>query len=52
VQTLVDEALPPGPHEVSWHGRRESGEAVASGIYFVTMQAEGIRQTRRVTLLK
>lgn len=52
VQTLVDGTLPPGRHEVSWRGRNENGESVASGIYFVTMEAEGFRQTLKITLLK
>lgn len=52
VRTLVDDMLPPGQHEASWGGRNESGEAVASGVYFITMEAEGVRQTMKVTLLK
>jgi hypothetical protein len=52
VRRLVDDTLPPGPHEVSWHGRGEKGDVVASGIYFVTMEAEGFRQAKKITLMK
>lgn len=52
VQTLLDETLPPGQHEVSWRGRSQDGNAVASGIYFVVMEAEGIHKVKKITLLK
>jgi len=52
VKTLVDGALSAGRHKVSWRGRAETGEAAASGIYFVSMEAETFRQTRKITLLK
>jgi hypothetical protein len=50
VRTLVDEALPAGSHTASWRGRSESGQEVASGVYFVLMEAENTRQTKKITL--
>jgi hypothetical protein len=52
VKTLVDELLAAGRHEVPWRGRSDSGEALASGIYFVTMEAGSFHQTRKTMLLK
>lgn len=52
VKTLVDGAIAPGLHETTWRGRAESGEAAPSGIYFVTMEAESYRQTRKITRVK
>ena len=52
IQQLVDGVLPPGRHGVWWRGRNEGGEGVASGTYFVTMEAQGTRVTKKITLLK
>lgn len=35
-----------------WDGRNESGEFVASGVYFVELKTEKYRQVRRIVLLK
>lgn len=52
VSTLVDRALPPGPHTVLWRGQSESGQRVSSGIYLLVLEAEDARQTRKITLLR
>jgi hypothetical protein len=52
VQALVNDTVLPGTHDVWWRGRRASGEAVPSGIYYVTMEAENIRQTMKIMLLR
>ena len=33
VRTLLDGALPAGPHRAAWDGRDDAGRAVASGLY-------------------
>jgi len=50
VRTLVDEVLAAGRHEVAWSGRDDTGSAVASGVYFYRLQAEGQTAIRRLTL--
>ena len=35
-----------------WDGRNTSGEVVASGIYFYTLQAGGVKATRQMVILK
>jgi hypothetical protein len=47
IETLTDGALPAGEHEVVWNavGR-------PSGLYFYSIEAPGLNQTRRMTLIK
>jgi hypothetical protein len=48
VARLVDGVLPPGRHQVTWTGRDASGRPVASGIYFVRMQAGDFGAVRKL----
>jgi hypothetical protein len=51
VRTLVDDLLPPGPHQVRWDGRASGGKKVASGIYFAQLSVgEEVRTSRLVVL--
>lgn len=52
VRILVDEAFGAGAHQREWNGTDDTGAKVPSGVYFVTMQTEGYRETQRVALLK
>jgi hypothetical protein len=52
VKTLVDESVQAGYHSLVWNGRNEAGGAVASGIYFVQLQAGAYHQTRKLALIK
>jgi hypothetical protein len=52
VRTLDDSLREPGPHEVRWNGRNGDGDAVASGVYFVRLEAAGHSKTRKVVLLR
>lgn len=52
VRTLARGALDAGPHETRWDGRNNSGKEVASGIYFMRLEAPGLRQVRQVTLIR
>ena len=52
VRTLVDEPVKAGYHSLIWDGRNETGQAVASGIYFVQLQAGSYHQTRKLALIK
>jgi len=51
VSTLVDERIEAGRHESVWDGRDQSGNRVASGVYFIRMQAESYGATRKVVRL-
>jgi subtilisin family serine protease len=52
VRTLVQGRHDAGTHSATWTGRGDSGEPVASGVYFVRMTAPSFTQTRKVVLLK
>lgn len=52
VRRLVDGLRPAGPNTVSWDGRNESGEAVATGVYFYRLQMGDRTQTRKMVLIK
>ena len=52
VKTLTDESFRAGRHERVWAGRDDRGRTVASGTYLYIMEGPGIRQTRRMLLIK
>lgn len=53
VRTLLDSNVTAGArHEVTWDGRSDGGERVASGVYFYKLSAPGFTQTRKMVLLK
>lgn len=52
VTTLLDQPLKPAQHRMVWNGRNERGNEVASGIYFCCLQAGGLRQTKRMILIR
>jgi PKD repeat protein len=47
VQTLVNEGMSAGTHEVTWDARQHP-----SGIYFYQIEAPGFLETRKMTMLK
>ncbi len=52
VRTLVDEVRTAGRHEVTWEGLDDRGHRVASGVYFVALEAQGVRDVRKAVLVK
>lgn len=52
VRTLVDGARAAGVHTLQWSGRTDDGAAVASGVYYLRLIADGQVRTRKMTLLK
>ena len=52
VTTLVEKELPAGVHSVDWDGCNESGDRVASGLYFYRLTADGRAKSRKMMLLK
>ena len=42
----------PGRYSVTWDGRNDAGERVASGVYFCALEADGKRDARSIVLLK
>jgi hypothetical protein len=52
VRTLVDGHQRTGTHEAMWDGLNDSGQALASGIYFYRIGADNFQATKRMLLLK
>jgi hypothetical protein len=52
VTTLVDGPMQPGPHSVTWNGMSDSGEPIASGMYFYRLEAGNYSESRKMLLLK
>jgi hypothetical protein len=52
VKTLVDDVRHAGEHTVKWDGTTTSGHSVASGVYFVRMQAGDFTQTMKMMLMR
>ncbi|UCG53027.1 MAG: T9SS type A sorting domain-containing protein [Candidatus Latescibacterota bacterium] len=52
VDTLVNDTKSAGEHISTWAGRDASGSPVASGVYFVRLEASGQVQTQKIVLLK
>jgi hypothetical protein len=52
VKVLVDGTVGAGYHEVVWDGRDGSGSPMASGVYFIRMDAPGYQGSVKAVLLK
>jgi hypothetical protein len=52
VKTLVSGELPAGQHNIVWDGRDEAGHDVASGVYLYKLEASGVTDAHRMTLLR
>lgn len=52
VRTLADESLPGGKHQRAWDRLDESGRAVASGIYFLRLDAGAHQATQKVVVVR
>ena len=52
VRTVIDAWLPAGIALTRWDGRDASGAEVGSGIYFLRLEMNGVRLTRRFVTLR
>ncbi len=52
VKTLVDGAVIPGHHIVTWDGADNGGHSVATGIYLYRLEVGGKSQTKKMLLVK
>ncbi len=52
VRVLLDEVRLPGEYLITWDGKNQQGKAAASGIYLLQLQADGITQLQKMTLIR
>ncbi|MGQ0720311.1 MAG: choice-of-anchor B family protein [Candidatus Eiseniibacteriota bacterium] len=52
VATLASGPMPAGPHRLVWDGRGTRGGAVAAGVYFVRLESEAGKESRKVVILR
>jgi hypothetical protein len=52
IKTLVDRDLAAGQHQAQWDGTDQNGSALASGVYFYHLQAQGQGEVRRMVLAR
>ena len=49
--TLVEEPRPAGANSIQWDGRDSEGRQLASGVYFYSLTALGVNESRKVIIL-
>jgi flagellar hook assembly protein FlgD len=52
VQTLVNEKLSPGVHNIIWDGKDVNGRKVAAGVYIINLMQGEFATSGRVTLVR
>ncbi len=52
VRTMVDEPFSAGEHKIVWNGRDDSGDEVASGVYFYRLKTNLGIVSRKMIMLK
>ncbi|MFH1865926.1 MAG: FlgD immunoglobulin-like domain containing protein [Candidatus Eisenbacteria bacterium] len=52
VRVLVDEEREAGPHGLTWDGKNDAGQGLASGVYFVRYRAGTVSFWRKAALLR
>jgi hypothetical protein len=52
VRVLVDEEREAGPHDLTWDGKNDAGQGLASGVYFVRYRAGTDSFWRKAALLR
>lgn len=52
VATLVDDVRSAGVWKAAWDGRDADGRALGAGLYLAVFEAEGRRESRRLTLVR
>jgi len=50
VKTIVDGTLFPGDFQLIWNADDDAGRQVASGVYLMQLEIDGIRKARRIVL--
>lgn len=52
ITILIQEHINPGIHTCRWNGKEKNGNFMPSGMYWVVLEGDGTRKSRKVLLLK
>ena len=52
IRTLLSEQRSSGSHSLNWDGRDDSARQVSSGAYFYVLKAPGVRESRKMILIR
>lgn len=52
INQLVSEVQPIGNYSIEWNGKDINGNKLSSGVYFYSLQADNITQTKKMLLIK
>ena len=52
VRTLVDERRPAGIHVVAWDARDDDGHTLPTGVYVYGIEVDGVREMKKLLVLK
>lgn len=52
VTTIAEEIYSAGSHSFQWNGRDQSGSLVKAGLYFIFMTANGIREYKKLAVIR
>ncbi|GAI37388.1 unnamed protein product, partial [marine sediment metagenome] len=52
VKTLLNERRNAGTHTITWNGNDERGNKLPSGFYFLKLEAEEYKGTRKLLLIR
>jgi hypothetical protein len=52
IRELIDEEYEAGTHRIEWDGENDSGERVASGVYFYVIKTKEKREVKKVAVIK
>jgi len=52
LRTLVDAPQAAGHFQITWDGKDDTGNGVASGVYLYRLEAESFAETKKMILLR
>ncbi len=52
VKTLANERMSVGDHQINWNGMDKNDNQQASGVYFLQVQANGLKSVKKMLMLK
>ena len=52
IRSLLDTTKNPGMYRLIWDGKTDAGTTVTTGVYYIKMQADGYKTTKKIMMVK